>query len=100
MHLGVFIEDMANVVNIVLRFIFYLTGIFYNIKANFPEPYVTILLKCNPLAAFINGLRDCVMYRSIPDVPVFAAWLAISLVLSVFGVWNIYKNENTYVKVI
>ena len=32
LHLGVFIDDMANVINIVLRFVFYLTGIFYNIN--------------------------------------------------------------------
>lgn len=100
LHLGVFIEDMANVINIVLRFVFYLTGVFYNIEASFPEPYTSILLKGNPLAAFINALRDCIMYRSIPDISVLAAWLAIAFILSVFGVWNIYKNENTYVKVI
>lgn len=101
LHLGVFIDDMANVINIVLRFIFYLTGVFYNIKeAGFPELYTSLLLKGNPLAVFINGLRDSVMYRTTPDIQAFAVWFVVALLLSVFGVWNIYKNENTYVKVI
>jgi ABC-type polysaccharide/polyol phosphate export permease len=100
MHLGVFIEDMSNVINIVLRFIFYLTGIFYNIKSNFPALYAGILLKCNPLALFINSLRECVMYRTTPDLRWLFIWFVISLLLTSFGIWNIYKNENTYVKVI
>ena len=44
LHLGVFIDDMANVINIVLRFVFYLTGIFYNINI-FPEPIYSLVLK-------------------------------------------------------
>lgn len=32
MHYGVFIQDLANVTNIVLRMVFYMTGIFYNIE--------------------------------------------------------------------
>ncbi len=100
MHLGVFIEDMSNVINIVLRFVFYLTGVFYNIGASFPEPYASILLKGNPLAMFIDSLRQCVMYRSFPDMKWLGIWFLVALVLSVFGVRNIYANENTYVKVI
>lgn len=99
LHLGVFIEDMSNVINIVLRFVFYLTGIFYNIK-QFPEVYANLLLKGNPLAMLINALRDCVMYKTTPDLLWLFIWFVISLILSAFGIWNIYKNENTYVKVI
>lgn len=36
MHYGVFIQDLANVTNIVLRMVFYLTGIFYNIEKRLP----------------------------------------------------------------
>lgn len=100
MHLGVFIEDMTNVINIVLRFIFYVTGVFYNISASFPEPYASILLKGNPLALLIDCLRECVMYRAMPDIKILFVWFVVAVILSVFGVWNIYKNENTYVKVI
>lgn len=99
LHLGVFIEDMSNVINIALRLVFYLTGIFYNIRS-FPEPFQSLILRGNPLALLITGLRDCVLYKSTPDMPWLGIWFLISLALSVFGIWNIYKNENTYVKVI
>ena len=100
LHLGVFIEDMSNVINIVLRFVFYLTGIFYNIEASFPEKYAHILLTYNPMAFFIDSMRKTVMYCSSPNWVVLGIWAVISLALAVFGVRNIYKNENTYVKVI
>ncbi len=100
LHLGVFIVDMANVINIVLRFVFYLTGIFYNIEASFPEKYAKILLTFNPIALFINNLRKTIMYRSSPDWKLLGIWACISVVLAIYGVWNIYRNENTYVKVI
>lgn len=100
LHLGVFIEDMQNIINIVLRFVFYLTGIFYNIKVSIPKPYADILLSCNPLALFIDAIRDCSMYAMSPDWVLLLIWFVISILLAVFGVWNIYRHENTYVKVI
>lgn len=100
LHLGVFIDDMSNVINIVLRFIFYLTGIFYNIEVSFKGIYGSLLLHLNPLACFITNARRCVIYGQMPDFGTLGIWLAISIVLCVFGVWNIYRSENTYVKVI
>lgn len=100
LHMGVFIEDIYNIINIVLRFVFYLTGIFYNIKVSIPHPYSDILLDCNPLALFIDSVRDCIMYAQSPDWGLLGIWLVISMMLSVFGIWNIYRHENTYVKVI
>ena len=100
LHLGVFIDDMSNVINIVLRFIFYLTGIFYNIEVSFKGIYGSLLLHLNPLACFITNARRCVIYGQMPDFGTLGIWLAISIILCVFGVWNIYRSENTYVKVI
>ena len=100
MHLGVFVDDMANLINIALRFFFYLTGIFYNIETSFPDPYKTILLKCNPLACLITALRHCVLYSENIDWVMLIVWFVISVFLVAFGIRIIYKSENTYVKVI
>lgn len=100
LHLGVFIDDMSNVINIVLRFVFYLTGIFYNIEASFEEPYRSLLLYGNPLARFITDARHCVIFGEMPAFGALGLWTVVSVVLCVLGVWTIYRNENTYVKVI
>jgi len=100
LHMGVFVDDMANVINIVLRFVFYLTGIFYNISAVLPEKYAWLLLKLNPVAMVIDTLRQGVLYQEFINVRTMLLWFVISIIVSVFGIRNIYKNENTYVKVI
>ena len=100
LHLGVFIDDMSNVINIVLRFVFYLTGIFYSIEQSFPKPYRTILLNCNPIACIINDLRRCIIYCQDPGFHVLELWGVISVILAIIGVRTIYRGENTYVKVI
>ncbi len=100
LNLGVFVEDMSYVIYIVLKFVIYLTGIFYNIETSLPEPYASLLLKFNPLAAFLDGARRAVIYCDTPARKVLLAWFIVSLILSALGIRNIYKNENTYAKVI
>ena len=99
MHYGVFIQDLANVTNIVFRMVFYMTGIFYNINI-FPEPIYSLVLKGNPLAFMISCFRDSILYQTVPSRKWLLFWFVISVALAAFGVRNIYKNENTYVKVI
>lgn len=100
LHLGVFIDDMNKVITIVLRFTFYLSGIFYNIEKSIPKPYNGILLTGNPIALFAASMRDAMLYGEGVVWWRLGLWFGISVVLAVFGVWNIYRSENNYVKVI
>lgn len=100
LHFGVFIEDLFNVVTILLKAVFYLTGIFYNIQTRIPEPYNFLLIHWNPLANLIADLRYSLLYGKAPYVGSMLVILAVSLGMSVIGVRMIYKNENTYVKVV
>lgn len=100
LHFGVFIEDLSNIVNIVLRAVFYMTGIFYAIESRIASPYSDILLKGNPIAFSISSFRKCLLNGEAPSVKILLAWTAIGLIISILGVKTIYKNENSYVKVI
>lgn len=100
LHFGVFIEDLSNVVNIVLRAVFYMTGIFYAIENRIPSPYSDILLKGNPIAFSISSFRKCLLYGERPSLKVLLIWMVVGLIISIIGVKTIYKNENSYVKVI
>jgi hypothetical protein len=52
------------------------------------------------MAYLIAAMRNVLIYgRTIPVV-VLIIWGIISLILIAVGVSNIYKNENSYVKVI
>lgn len=99
LHFGVYVEDLANVVTVVLKLLFYLTGIFYSIQNRVPYPYSSLLLKCNPMALLVDSMRRVLIYQTMPEWGAVLVWFVIGIVLSVIGVRNIYRHENSYVKV-
>lgn len=99
LHFGVYVEDLSNVVTIVLRFVFYLTGIFYNIETRLPG-FGEALNRYNPVAFLITSMRQSLIYGQTPDLWMLLAWLAVSVLIATAGVRKIYKEENSYVKAI
>jgi len=99
-HFGVFVEDLANVTNIILKLVFYLSGIFYAISSRVPAPYNELLLNLNPVAFLIDSFRQCFIFGTTPNYLVLVIWLFIGLAISVVGVYTIYKYYNSYAKVI
>lgn len=99
MHLGVFIQDLANLTNIALRLVFYMSGIFFAIETRVPAPYNDILIKFNPIAACICECRNIFLYKTPISFGLMGVWLVIGLILAYIGINIIYKYENTYVKV-
>ena len=99
-HIGVFVEDLANVTNIILKLLFQFTGIFYSIRTRFPAPYNIILLKVYPVAGLIDMAREALLYGNSINWALLLIVFAISIILASIGIKIIYKNENTYVKMI
>lgn len=96
---GVFFEDLVNIVNILLKFTFYFSGIFYSVSTRIPAPYGPLLAKINPAAFLIEQSRDVLLRGAHMSIEWFVIWLVIGLVISAWGIRLIYKNENDYVKV-
>ncbi len=100
LHFGVFAEDLVNLVNIALRMIFYLTGVFFDLSSRVHNSlYRLILLNCNPIANFIYNMRNVLIYESHPVGYWVLLWFVVGCGLSILGINTIYKYENTYVKV-
>ena len=100
LHFGVFVEDLSNVITVLLRLVFYLSGIFYSIAGRVPSPFNELLLKLNPMALLISDMRNALIYASPIHRKIILAWFVVSTLMSVLGVKLIYKYENSYVKVI
>ena len=98
-HFGVFVEDLANVVNIALKLLFYFSGVFYSVSTRMPAPYGKILAKANPIAFAIEQSRGSLLYGQGLDWLLLGIWFVIAIGLCAIGIKVIYKNENNYVKV-
>lgn len=99
-HFGVYVEDLHNVLKIVLRLVFYMSGIFYNLETRLPIPYNEILLKGNPIAVLLNCMRKALLYNQSIDLLILIMILLLSALVSLWGIKRIYENENGYAKVI
>jgi teichoic acid transport system permease protein len=100
MHYGVFISDLGYVTEILLSMFMYFTGTFYSVSKRIPAPFGNMIEIFNPLAYLIAAMRNVLIYgRTIP-VWVLVVWGVISLVLIKIGIGIVYRNENSYVKVI
>ena len=100
LHFGVFVEDLRNVMTVVMRLCFYMSGIFYSISERVPEPYNKIMQQWNPAAFLIDCARQCLIYSGTPARKVLLVWGVVGLILSVLSIKVVYKYENSYVKVI
>lgn len=100
LHFGVYVEDLSNVITIILRFVFYLTGIFYDVAGRVPAPYGEVLNRYNPMAFLLTSMRQSLIYGTVPHRKLLLFWLAVSFLLALWGIRRIYKEENSYVKVI
>jgi len=98
-HFGVFIEDLANVISILLKLVFYFSGIFYSVSKRIPAPFGKIMAKINPAAFVIEESRKVLLYGQNMDWGFWAIWFGISIIICIIGIRTIYKNENNYVKV-
>ena len=100
MHFGVTLSDLSNLTNIGLKMVFYLSGIFYNIKERLKGTLGFMLLRANPIAFCMNQLRETMLYGKMISIEGMLFWLVIGVALCAIGAHVIHKNENSYAKVI
>jgi len=100
MHMGVYLKDLSNIMNVLLRLVYYMSGIFFDIAGGVPYPYNEILLKLNPIAFVIQSMRQVIMYQKAPDLLILTLWFFGGLFMVLLGLHWMYRHENNYVKVV
>ena len=97
LHFGVYVEDLSNVINIVLRILMYLSGIFYHVEKRIPQ-FGAALNTYNPVAYLLTSMRQSLIYAQTPDLLVLSLWMLVGLLICIAGIRKIYASENSYVK--
>lgn len=100
LHFGVYLEDLSNITDIVLRLVMYFVGVFYSIPKRVPAPYNVYLVKWNPVAYMVDSVRRILIYHQQIDYVTYGFWMIMAILLAYAGIQLIYKNENSYIKVI
>lgn len=100
LHFGVLVEDLKHVTEIILKLLFYFSGIFYSISERLPEPLNYFLLRLNPMAYHIDALRNVLLYHKPISFRWLSTWTIIGILCCYFGIRLIYQNENNYAKMI
>ena len=105
-HFGVYVNDLYNIVQVILRFMFYLSGVFYDIGDRLGNRIFMgidigwLMTHVNPVAYLINEFRQIIIYGEALRPMMFHYWLAFSVVLLGIGLFLMYRHENNYVKVV
>ncbi len=100
LHYGVYIDDLSYAVGILLQMTMFLSGIFYDVVTGLSVPLNVMMLSVNPVAMFLDTMRNALLGNYVSNVPLIGIWILLSLLLCYIGVHIVYKNENGYVKVV
>lgn len=100
MHFGVMFSDLTNLTSIGLKMVFYLSGVFYNIRAMLDGVLCYLLLRLNPIAFCMDEMRKVMLESRLPSFEGLFVWLIIGVAFCAIGIRVIHKNENSYAKVI
>ena len=100
LHFGVYVDDLAYAVNILLQMTMFLSGIFYDVITSLPKPLNTMMLTLNPVSLCVDTMRNALLGNYVSKVPCLVIGIVLSLELCYIGVHIVYKNENGYVKVV
>ena len=99
-HYGVYIDDLAYAVGILLQMMMFLSGVFYDVVTSLTAPLNAMMLVINPVAMFVDTMRNALLNNIVSNVPLIILWIIISGLISYMGIHIVYKNENAYVKVV
>ncbi len=100
LHYGVYIDDLGYAVGILLSMLMFLSGTFYDVMTGLSEPLNVLMLCLNPVAMCTDTMRNALLYNTAANVPLIGVWLLLSVLVCWAGVHIVYKNENSYVKIV
>jgi len=96
--LNVFIRDIAQIVPIVLQFLFWFTPIVYPLTI-IPEHF-RWALQFNPVYPAIKAYHDVLAYQQQPDLGALAVMATIGVVFAMLGLWLVRQASSEMVDVL
>lgn len=96
--LGVYIRDVGPAINILTRFLFFLTPIVYPLE-RIPPAYLWIM-KLNPLSAVVETFRDVLLWGRMFSWVEWSAWTLAGIVILAVGYLWFMKTRTGFADVL
>ena len=94
-----FMPDLKPIVSLILRALFFCSGIFYSVE-HFPAHNpIRLTMEYNPVYKFLMAVRDSVLYNATPDGNTWLVLCAWSIGAFAFGLIFFWKAEERYPRV-
>ena len=92
----VYARDLEHIISVFLMALFYATPIVYSMDM-IPKQYLS-LFRLNPMAPIIQGYRDVLFYKRLPDFQALGIVSLLSLVILFIGYHIFKKFERNFVE--
>jgi teichoic acid transport system permease protein len=97
-RVGAFMRDMNQLLPFIVRTWLYASGVFFSIEqrtAGLPD-FLRRLLEFNPAAAFIEFMRDLLVYQHAPESWAWVTCVFWALFALIVGFWFFWRAEERY----
>lgn len=94
-----FIPDLKGLVNLLVRGLFFISGVFFTIDRFDTAPSVRAFVEVNPIYQFLSAVRSCVLDGQAPPLSMWIYLSTWSFLLLVIGFVYFWKAEAKYASV-
>ena len=91
-----FIPDLKNIVNLVTRALFFVSGVFFSIDRFDTHPTLARIVEANPFYQFLMAVRTCVLQGEIPSSQVWGYLTLWTVGTLIFGFVYFWQAEERY----
>lgn len=94
-----FIPDVAKLLRLVNRALFFTSGVFFSIDRFESHPTLTKVVEANPIYQFLQAARTCVLDGRLPSLDVWVYLTIWSVALALVGFIYFWQAEERYVAI-
>mgnify|MGYP002757523537 CR=1 FL=1 len=94
-----FVPDVKQIVPVVTRGLFFLSGIFYDLDRFDSHPVIRETMMLNPVYQFLTALRSVVLYGELPSQFCLVFIVSITTLVATIGAIYFWRAEDRYASV-
>lgn len=95
-RIGAFVPDFKSVMGVVMRGLFFLSGIFYDIQRFDDKPLIRDIMSINPLYQFLTAFREVVLTGGVPSLERWGYLTLWAFGLFAVGLVFVWRGEPRY----